>query len=456
MSEFVIEKIILGSLVHNPNFYTVVIPHTKSEFFEGDCNRIFFDIIFKYYTKYNSMPLLEAAEIELHATKGLTDSNFKQTCEIITNLYRPEVRDGIVNQPLTWLLDKTEKYFKDRACFLAIMESLEILDGDAKVSRESIPDILAKAVGISFNNEVGHDYFADWQNRFDEYHRETTKIPFSLHMLNKVTNGGYENGTLNLAIGGTGTGKTIMLCNEAAHLLMIGKKILYITLEMSETKISERIDAKLMGTPIDGVLKMDHSKFSGNIKNIMKRTSGQLIVQQFPPRTITTKHIESYLNDLNNKKNFVPDVIFVDYMTLLNSYTHKGSSDNMYLLGKLVAEELRGLAIRHNLAIFSASQTNRDGQGNADFDLKELGESHAISQTSDFMFGLISTTELEALGQWRIKILKSRYGSISEPSSFIVGVDKPMMTVFDIDYAPPTMHVNDPPSSVKTMNIFKF
>lgn len=433
MSAPVIEKIIVGSLLHNPNFYTVVLPHADESFFQDDANRTVYNIISSYIEKYSSTPSKEAAEVELENMKGLPEETFRETTSLLETLYRDDVRDTMKNQSLVWLLGKTEKYFQERASLLAVMESLEILDGNGKVSIEAIPDILKKAVSIKFMTDIGHDYLVDWEARYAEYHEEKKKIPFSLFMLNRVTGGGYEPGTLNLVIAGTGTGKTIVMCNEAGHLLMNGKNVLYITLEMSPAKISERVDAKLMQVTIDQLKKLDKDKFASNISSIGRRTSGKLIVHQWPPRTITVKHIESLLNDLKMKKGFEPDIIFVDYLTLMNSYTYKGNSDNLYILGKLVAEELRGLAVRTGKAIFSASQTNRNGQNNSDFDLNELGESHAISQTADFMFGVISTPELEQLGQWRLKLLKSRYGSITEPSSFIVGVTKSMMTVYDVD-----------------------
>lgn len=436
MSAPVIEKIIIGSILHNPNFYTVVLPHADSMFFQDDAVRTLFEISKAYNEKFSSMPSKEAAEVELENLKGIPEEVYHSANELIEKMYRDDIISTMKNQSMVWLLENTEKYFQQRAGTIAVMESLEILDGQSKLGIDAIPDILKKAVSIKFMTDIGHDYLNDWEARFNEYHEEKKKIPFSLFMLNRVTGGGYEPGTLNLVIAGTGTGKTIVMCNEAGHLLMAGKNVLYITLEMSPTKISERIDAKLMQITVDAVKKIDKQKFSNNINSLKRRTTGKLIVHQWPPRTVTTKHIESLLNDLKNKKGFVPEVIFVDYLTLLNSYTYKGNSDNLYILGKLVAEELRGLAVRTGMAIFSASQTNRDGQGNSDFDLKELGESHAISQTADFMFGVISTPELEQLEQWRLKLLKSRYGSITEPSSFIVGVKKSMMTVFDVDIKP--------------------
>jgi archaellum biogenesis ATPase FlaH len=386
-----------------------------------------------YTEKFSNTPTKEAVEVELENLKGVPEDVFRSTTDLIEKMFSDQVRDVISKQDIVWALGRTEKYFQERASLIAVMESLEILDGNSKMSIEAIPDILKKAVSITFNTEIGHDYLLDWESRFEEYHAVKTKIPFSLFMLNRVTGGGHEPGTLNLVIAGTGTGKTIVMCNEAGHLLMNGKNVLYVTLEMSPAKISERIDAKLMQMTIDQVKKLKREDFLSNINSIKNKTTGKLIVHQWPPRTITTRHLEALLNDLKVKKNFVPDVVFVDYLTLMNSYTYKGTSDNLYILGKLVAEELRGLAVRKNLSIFSASQTNRNGQNNSDFDLSEMGESHAISQTADFMFGVISTPELEQLGHWRLKLLKSRYGSITSPGSFIVGVDKPMMTVFDVD-----------------------
>ncbi len=431
----IIESIIIASIIHIPSFNTVVLPHAREEYFRDDANRTMFAMLSNYIGKYDLPPTKEAAEVELQNTVGLSEEVFQQVFELTEKFYTVEMSNSMAKQDIHWMLSRTEKYFKDTACYNAVLESLGIIDGSDAGNKtiDSLPDILKQAVSINFNTDVGHDYLVDWEARYEIYHAPKTKIPFSLYMLNQVTDGGYEPATLNLVIAGTGTGKTIVMCNEAGHLLMNGKDVLYITLEMAPSKISERIDAKLMQKTIKQVKTIDKEAFGRNISAIRSRTTGKLIVHQFPPRTITVRHIESLLNDLKLQKNFTPDVIFVDYLTLMNSYTYKGNSDNLYILGKLVAEELRGLAIRLNTAIFSASQTNRNGQNNADFDLNELGESHAISQTADFMFGIISTPELELLGHWRLKLLKSRYGSITDPSSFIVGVTKPLMTVFDVD-----------------------
>ena len=435
MSEPTIEKVILGSLIHNPFYYTVVLPHTKKEFFESDANGAVFEIISNYHNKYGEMPSVEAAEVELSNVKGLTEELYRQTEQVLNFMYEEKVKDGLMKQKLDWLLDKTEARFKDRSSYLAIVESLEILEGRSKLSRDAIPGLLEKAVAISFTSEIGHDYLDEWEKRFREYHKKVEKIPFSLHMLNRVTEGGYERKTLSLFVSGTNVGKTMTLTNESAHLLMLGKNVLYITLEMAEEKISERSDAKLLQVPMAGIKKMEFEAYRNNMLSLKSKTSGKLIIQQFPPRTITVRHIEALLNDLKAKRNFVPDVICVDYMTLLNSYSMKtGGFENLYILGKLVAEELRALAIRRDVAILSASQTNRNGQANTDFDITDLGESHAISQTADFMVGLISTPELELLGQLRMKLLKSRFGPLNDPNSFIVGIERAKMTLFDVDY----------------------
>lgn len=435
MSEPTIERVVLGSLIHNPHYYTVVLPHAKREYFENDANGVVFDVVSNYHAKYGEVPGLEAAQVELSAVKGLPEEIFRAAEETMEKMYLEEVRDRMLRQRLDWLLDQTEARFKDRSCFLAVMESLEILDGSSKLSREAIPGLLEQAVAISFTSEIGHDYLDDWEQRWREYNKQVEKIPFSLHMLNRVTDGGYERKTLSLFVSGTNIGKTMTLTNEAAHLLMAGKNVLYVTLEMAKEKIGERIDAKLLQVPMSGVRKIEFERYRNNMLNLKSRTQGKLMIEEFPPRTITVRHIETLLNNLKAKRNFVPDVICVDYMTLLNSYSMKsGGYENLYIAGKLVAEELRALAIRRNVAILSASQTNRNGQTNTDFDLNDLGESHAISQTADFMVGLISTPELEALGQLRMKLLKSRFGPLSSPNSFVIGIERAKMTLFDVDY----------------------
>lgn len=444
LSEPTIERVILGSLIHNPDYYTVVLPHTRREFFESDANGVVFDLLNGYHEKYGEMPSVEAIEVELANAKGLTEEDFRASEEIIAKMFDDKIKTGLLAQRIDWLLDQTEIRFKDRSCYLAVVESLEILEGNSKLTREAIPELLAKAVAISFTSEIGHDYLDDWERRFREYHKAVDKIPFSLHMLNRVTDGGHERKTLNLFVAGTNIGKTMFLTNEAAHLLMLGKNVLYVTLEMSDIKIGERVDSKLLQTPMSSVRKIKFDEYRNRLLNLKSQTGGKLVVQEFPPRTITVRHIETLLNDLKAKRKFVPDVICVDYLTLLNSYSMKGGGyENLYILGKLVAEELRALAIRRNVSILSASQTNRDGQTNTDFDLTDLGESHAISQTADFMVGLISTPELELLGQIRLKLLKSRFGPLNEPNSFVAGIDRSKMTVYDVDYKVDTSQQNN-------------
>lgn len=467
MTESVIEKVILGSLIHNPHYYTVVLPHAKAAFFEETSNSIFFSLIEGYHSKYSCMPTKEAAIVELESSKGVNEENKQSIEEKIEKLYSDEVRDAVLKQSPSWLLDKTEKQFKDRACFNAIMDSLAALDNDPKAitTRDGIPDLLQKAVSISFSSDIGHDYLDDWEKRWAKYNEKIDKIPFSLHMLNKVTGGGHERKTLSLFIAGTGVGKTMCLTNEAAHLLMIGKNVVYVTLEMAAEKISERIDAKLMSVPMSGIRKMDLGSYKNKMMDLKRRSTGKLIVKEFPPRTITVKHLEAFLNEVKAKRGIVPDVLILDYMTLLNSYSMKGGGfENLYVLGKLVAEELRALAIRWNISILSASQTNRSGQANTDFDITDLGESHAISQTVDFMVGLISTPELELLNQMRMKLLKSRFGSLSEPNSWVIGIERAKMTAYDLDYTPDNSQQggnNQPPpvtapTSQPNVSKFKF
>lgn len=464
MAESAIEKVILGSLIHNPHYYPVVLPHAKEEFFDDDAVKTVFRLSSEYFEKFGCMPTREAIEVELETAKGLNEEVFQKSSALVGTLFKEGVKENLNSQTLDWLLDKTERHFKDRASFIAVMEALEILDGKSKLSRDYIPTLLEKAISISFSSDIGHDYLDNWEQRYQEFHKKIDKIPFSLFMLNKVTDGGHERKSLSLFVAGTNVGKTMLLTNEAAHLLTIGKNVLYITLEMSEIKISERVDAKLMQVPMAGVRKMDFESYKSRILGIKGRATGRLKIKEFPPRTITVKHIESLLNELKSSCSFVPDVICVDYLTLLNSYTLKGGGhENLYILGKLVAEELRALAIRFNVSTLSASQTNRNGQRDTDFDITDLGESHAISQTADFMVGLISTEELEKIGQMKLKLLKSRFGPLNEPNSFIVGIDRARMSLFDVDYkvdtsdnntSAPTPHITE--GAKPNVSAFKF
>lgn len=460
----VMETVIIGSLLHNGDYSVAVLPHAKEEFFENDAHKTLFSIVHDYYGKYSSMPTKEALQVELESVKGLSEEAFQESGDLIDRLFEPNVIEGLKAQDKSWLLEKTEKQFKDRACYLAIMRSVDIIDGsDKKYSRDAIPDLLAEAIRISFDSDVGHDYFDNWEGRHAYYNRVENKIPFPLYMMSKVTNGGPTKKSLSIGIAGTGIGKSIWLCNCAAHYMMNGYKVLYITLEMSEEDIGQRIDARLFQTKMDDVKSMSKNVFENAITKAKAKAKGKLVIKQYPPRTITVKHIEALLNELKLKNNFVPDVICLDYLTLLNSYMlGKSGLDNMYITGKYVAEETRALAIRKDIMIMSASQTNRNGQTDQDFDLTDLGESHAISQTVDFAFGMMTNTEMEAMGHIRIKLLKSRFGSISTPGSFVVGLDRPKMTFYDIDMpeevkdVPETVAAIAPTAQAKTKVSFNF
>ena len=459
----VMETVIIGSLLHNPEYSSTVLPHTKADFFENGANKTLYAILTEYLAEYGSIPTAEAIQVEVENRKGLNEETFQETAELIEKLYQPALIQNLAGQDKQWLLDKTEKHFKDRACYLAIMKSVSILDGeDKKFGRDAIPDLLAEAVKISFDSSVGHDYLEDWEKRYDFYHRKENKIPFPLYMLNKVTRGGPTKKSLSLVIAPTGGGKSIMLCNCAAFSLMQGQKVLYLTLEMAEELIAERIDAQLMQVTLDDVKKMEKGKFQNGVVNLAKRAKGKLIVKQFPPRTITVKHIEALLDDLKNKRNFVPDVLCVDYLTLMNSYILAGG-DNTYLSGKYVSEELRSLAIRKDLMVISAMQANREAQKSSDYDITNISESLATAQTADFIFALMTNEEMEKMGHVRIKLLKNRFGPISEPSSFVVGLDKSRMTFYDLDTGndyqgqqeePPPIQQQTNPTKTKASFVF--
>ena len=423
-----IETTILRNLVYNEEYARKTIPFIQSDFFEERSEKILFDEIVSFITKYDACATLEALNIEVENRTDLTAEEVKNIYDI-----SKELNDlPIDNQ---WLLDTTEKWCRDRAIYLALMESIHIADGnDEKRNRDAIPTILSEALAVSFDNNIGHDYILNSDDRYEYYHRTEDKIPFDLEYFNKITKGGLPNKTLNIALAGTGVGKSLFMCHFASSVLLQGKNVLYITLEMAEEKIAERIDANLLNTAIQNLSELPKPMFDKKVAKIAKKTQGQLIIKEYPTAAAHSGHFKALLNELALKKSFKPDIIFVDYLNICASSRYRtGSNVNSYSYIKAIAEELRGLAVEANVPILSATQTTRSGYGSSDVDLTDTSESFGLPATADLMFALISTEELEGLGQIMVKQLKNRYNDPTIFKRFIIGVDRAKMRLYDCE-----------------------
>ena len=421
------ELLILTNLLCNEQYVRKVTPFLKSEYFTEFNYRIIFDELHAYINKYNSLADKNILYIELEKRTDLTDDGFQQVKGIIESIICEE-------QELPWLLDTTEKWCQERAIYLALMESIKIADGqDDKKDKGSIPHVLTEALGVSFDTHIGHDYISDSEERYETYHKEEQKIPFDLDLFNKITKGGLPNKTLNVALAGTGVGKSLFMCHVASSVLLQGKNVLYITLEMAEEKIAERIDANLLNVNIQDLKQLPKVMFDNKINNLQQKTQGKVIIKEYPTAGAHTGHFRALINDLKLKKNFTPDIIFVDYLNICASSRYRsGTNINSYTLVKSIAEELRGLAVEFNLPIVSATQTTRAGFGSSDPDLTDTSESFGLPATADLMFALISTEELEGLNQIMVKQLKNRYNDPTVYKKFCVGIDRAKMRLYDI------------------------
>ena len=422
------ELLILTNLLCNEQYVRKVTPFLKSEYFTEFNYRIIFDELHAYINKYNSLADKNILYIELEKRTDLTDDGFQQVKGIIESIICEE-------QELPWLLDTTEKWCQERAIYLALMESIKIADGqDDKKDKGSIPHVLTEALGVSFDTHIGHDYLSDSEERYETYHKEEQKIPFDLDLFNKITKGGLPNKTLNVALAGTGVGKSLFMCHVASSVLLQGKNVLYITLEMAEEKIAERIDANLLNVNIQDLKQLPKVMFDNKIGNLQKKTQGKVIIKEYPTAGAHTGHFRALINDLKLKKNFTPDIIFVDYLNICASSRYRsGTNINSYTLVKSIAEELRGLAVEFSLPIVSATQTTRAGFGSSDPDLTDTSESFGLPATADLMLALISNEEMEELGQIMIKQLKNRYNDPTMYKRFVVGIDRAKMRLYDCD-----------------------
>jgi archaellum biogenesis ATPase FlaH len=421
-----IEITILRNFIFNEAFTRKALPFCKEDYFANRSERILFREIDTFVNKYKNIPTKEALLIELGQRKDINEDEFKSIKELLLSISEEKV-------DLQWLLDTTEKFCKDRAVHNAVLTGIKILDKkDPRLTPEAIPGILADALAVSFDNHIGHDYIEDATRRFDFYHTKEKKYEFDLSYMNRITKGGVPPKTLNIALAGTGVGKSLFMCHCASSFLTQGLNVLYITMEMSEERIAERIDANLLDVNMDDLHSMPRQIYDDKITKIRNKTAGKLIIKEYPTASAHAGHFRALLNELALKKSFRPNVIFIDYLNICSSSRFKGGNISSYFFIKAIAEELRGLAVEFNVPIFSATQTTRTGFVSTDIGLEDTSESFGLPATADFMFALISNEELEALGQMKIKQLKNRYNDPSINRSFIVGVDRAKMKLYDV------------------------
>ena len=426
-----IERTTLSELVGNEQYARKVLPFIKSEYFSDRTERIVFEEIQKFVEKYNALPTKSTLEIEIDTRRDLNENDISRILETVKSLKS----DKEVNYE--WLVETTEKWCKDRAVYNAIVEGISIIDGKDKArGADSIPSILTEALAVGFDNHVGHDYLEDHESRFDYYHTVEEKIPFDLEFFNRITKGGLPPKTLNIALAGTGVGKSLFMCHVAANCLSQGKNVLYITLEMAEERIAERIDANLMNISMEDLHDLPKQMFESKINKIIKSTSGKLIVKEYPTASAHSGHFRGLIKELAIKKTFKPDIIFIDYLNICSSSRFKGNANvGSYFYIKSIAEELRGLAVETNVPIMSATQTTRSGFSNSDVGLEDTSESFGLPATADLMFALISNEELDELNQIAVKQLKNRYNDPSVNKRFVVGIDRSKMRLYDIDFS---------------------
>ena len=421
-----IEETILRNLIYNEQYYRKVVPFIKADYFQEYHEKIVFEEIADFAAKYDKVPTKEVLTINLQNRGDLTEETFKDTLSGLNSL-----SDEWVDYD--WLLDATEKWCQDKAIYNALMQSIKIADGgDKKLDKGSIPSILQDALAVSFDEHIGHDYIEQADDRYEFYHRKEEKIPFDLEKFNYITKGGLPNKTLNIALAGTGVGKSLFMCHMAGSALSQGYNVLYITCEMAEEKIAERIDANLLNVSVKDIVDIPEVLFRSKVQEISKKTQGKLIIKEYPTASAHAGHFRALLNDLQLKKDFKPDLIFVDYLNICASVRYKGAIVNSYPYVKAIAEELRGLAVETNLPIISATQTTRAGFGNSDPDLTDTSESFGLPATADFMFALISTEELEQQGRILVKQLKNRYNDPTASKKFMLGIDRSKMRLYDV------------------------
>jgi len=423
-----VETTILNNLLFNEEYTRKVLPFLRPEYFEEKCDTIVFEQISSFLTQYDKLPTKEVLNIELQKRVDLSQDEYSLVTRLVESLVPTE-------SDRTWVLDTTESWCKERAIYLALMESIKIADGqDEKKSADAIPSILSDALSVGFDQHVGHDYINDSKDRFEYYHRVENKTPFDLEYFNKITSGGLSDKTLNIALAGTGVGKSLFMCHVASSVLLQGKNVLYITLEMAEEKIAERIDANLLNTNIQDIAELPKNTFTKKIDKLAAKTSGQLIIKEYPTASAHCGHFKALLQELKLKKSFEPDIIFVDYLNICASSRYRSAVNvNSYSYVKAIAEELRGLAVEASVPIVSATQTTRSGFASSDPNLTDTSESFGLPATADLMFALISTEDMEKLNQIMVKQLKNRYNDPTMNKRFVVGIDRAKMRLYDVE-----------------------
>ena len=421
-----IENTIISSLFFNEDYTRKVLPFIKEEYFGNRVEQLLYGEIFKFVEKYNNLPTKDAMLIELGQRKDINEEELNHLKDYVNQIENTE-------PDVQWLTETTEKFCKDRAVHNAVLSGIKILDGkDKKQTAEAIPHILSDALAVSFDKSVGHDYIEDADDRFKWYHTKEKRYQFDLDYMNRITKGGVPSKTLNIALAGTGVGKSLFMCHLASSYLLQGLNVLYITLEMAEERIAERIDANLLDVTMEDLHDMPKQLYEGKITKLREKTQGQLVIKEYPTASAHSGHFKALMNELALKKSFRPDVIFIDYLNICASSRFKGGNISSYFYVKAIAEELRGLAVEFNVPIFSATQTTRTGYVSTDIGLEDTSESFGLPATADFMFALISNEELEALGQMKVKQLKNRYNDPSINRAFIIGVDRSKMRLYDV------------------------
>jgi len=447
-----LNRTILRSLLNNEDYLRKVIPFLKPNYFEGSL-KVIFKQIASFVEKHNTLPTLEAFRIDLEQNEKLSDDMFTEISAMLPEVFSP------VDIDPDFLLENTERWCQERALHISIMESINILDGKSeKLTKNAIPDILSEALGVAFDVNVGHDYIDNAEDRYEFYNRVEEKLPFDLENFNKITKGGLPDKTLNIALAGTGVGKSLFMCHVAANALLQGKNVLYITMEMAEERIAERIDANLLDIPIDQLDKMPKTMFTEKIETLAKKTVGKLIVKEYPTGAAHVGHFRALLKELKLKRSFVPDIIFIDYLNICASSRMKsmGGAINSYTYVKAIAEELRGLAVEFTVPLVSATQTTRSGYGNSDPGLEDTSESFGLPATADLMFALISNEELDQSGQIMVKQLKNRYNDPGKYKRFVIGIDRSKMRLYDVDIKEQTLVDDGIPVFDKTPSGDKF
>ena len=428
MQTMTIEKTIFSNLIYNENYARRVLPFIKSEYFQDKTDRILFEEIYNFMDKYQALATKETLSIELDNRKDLNGTEFQKVVEVIESLKDAEV-------DMQWLVTTTEKFCKDKAVYNAILSGIQIIEGkDKQHTQEAIPSILSEALAVGFDQHIGHDYIENADERFEFYHKKEEKLEFDLEYFNKITKGGLPNKTLNIALAGTGVGKSLFMCHMASATLMQGKNVLYITMEMAEERIAERIDANLMNVSMEDLHNLPKAMFESKVEKINSKTNGKLVIKEYPTASAHSGHFRSLIKELALKKSFSPDIIFIDYLNICSSSRFKGNASvGSYFYIKAIAEELRGLAVETNLPIMSATQTTRGGFANSDVGLEDTSESFGLPATADLMFALISTEELESLNQLMVKQLKNRYNDLGTNKRFVVGIDRSKMKLYDCE-----------------------